>query len=279
MRKPFVNLGVRLLIVVIAGIVLIVAAGVWKFGLSRTWTQRISPGWSWVSNSLTQQANVDPATHKLPDPGNNQANIYDRRIEVVQAKDTPAVAVMLKDTLKTPNYQSAISAPVDPETGGIVQDEFRGMYFVFPRDVQKTTYTIRQTNISGLPMAYEGEEQIEGLQTYIFSYKGALITTKANPPPPAGQIVKCKDDQFQQKIWVEPTTGEMAKTDVGCDAGVYYFDTASQNYLDSITRWHTVTTGDDVLRQIYSIQTSFASLSWLATYIRLFFLFSWLALL
>src|SRR5207248_1990129 len=76
MRKLFASLGVRFLIIVIAGFVLIVAAGVWKFGISRTWTQRIPPGWTWVSNSITQQANVDPATHKLPDPGSNKANIY-----------------------------------------------------------------------------------------------------------------------------------------------------------------------------------------------------------
>lgn len=258
---------------IIVGVGLLVAAAVWNFGLSRTWTQRIPSGWSWVSNSILDQAYPDPKTNQL---GNDKTNLYDRSIQAVAADNVPAGAVMLKDSLVTKNpasgaetYKSDFSAPVDPQTGAIVQSDYQGQYFIFPRNVQKTSYTIHQVNIPGIAVTFDKEETIEGLLTYLFSYQGAFVTTSNNPPLPAGQVTKCKDDQFIQRFWVEPVTGEIAKMEWGCLSALYVYDTATQKYLNPVARWHGISSSDDVLRHVGDIQAQRSTLAWVTTYIPL----------
>jgi hypothetical protein len=254
------------------GILLLVSAGVWKFGLSKNWTPRITPGWSWTTNSLLEQANPDPKTKQLVD----KTLLYDRKIEPVSADNTPAGAIMLKDAFVTTiqatgavTYKTDFTAAVDPETGALVQDQYKGEYFLFPRNVQKTTYVMHQANISKLPLAFDKEEPVEGLTTYLFSYSGAYERPAVNPPLPAGQVTKCINDQFIQKFWVEPVTGEIAKMEWGCLSSLNVYDTVTKKYLDPLSRWHGVSTGDDVLRHVGQIQEQLTLLTWVTTYIPL----------
>ncbi len=261
------------------GIILLGLAALWPFGLSARWTQRIQPGWSWNSSFIGVATFPDPTTGTFP--AKDAMSTTERRIAVVSV-DQAAGAVMLEDRyiVKDPltgqtTWEYVYRAPVDPQNGAHLDEKYRGDYFVFPREVEKKTYRLRYSYLKSVPVAFQREEQIEGITTYLFSYRGRGEYTEAyggtadypGTKVQPGQEIKCADDQFVFNVWVEPLTGEMLKVDESCTSGDYVFDIATGKPLTAIERWSGVTIGDDIIRRGEQIRSERTTYLWASRYL------------
>jgi Porin PorA len=261
------------------GIILLGLAALWQFGLSAHWTQRIQLGWSWDASFIGVGTIPDPTTGSFP--AKDPISTTERRIAVISV-DQAAGAVMLEDQyiVKDPltgqvTWEYVYRAPVDPQTGAHLDAQYRGDFFVFPREVEKTTYQLRYSYLKGVPVAFQREEQIEGVPTYLFSYKGRGEYTESyagtaeypgiNVQP--GQEIKCADDQFAFNVWVEPLTGEMLKVAESCNSGDYVFDIATGKALTPVLRWSGVTLGDDIIRRAEQIRSARTAYLWASRYL------------
>jgi len=273
------------------GLILVCAAGLWYFGLSSRWTNRITPGWEWASNTIGTVAWADFETGIYPD--DSQVTFNKRLIHPV-GPAAQSGGLLLEDVYTTIDpstgevtWESVYAAPVDPKTGAHLQQEYAGDQFVFPRNVEKKPYNIRYSSYKGLPLTFQGQEAVEGLQTYLFSYKGAAEYTEAYQGTEGyegvevepGQEIRCTDDQFTVKLWVEPVTGEIVKYDEGCPSGDSVFDIASNEELYPLSRWTGASAGDDVVLRASQISRQRAQYFWLGLYIPLILLLAGLLFL
>lgn len=262
----------------IIGGVLIGLAAVWYFWLGPSMNPRLSEGWEWKSQAIGTQAWADFETGQYP--AEDFVNFYDRTMRVISAAEQPdRVIVEERSTTYEPDtrevtWEAIFSAPVDPKTGQHLQADYAGDYFVLPRNAEKTTYNMRFGSYQGLPFAFQREENIEGVETYVFYYKGhaeytftyASTEDYAGVDVEPGQEIKCKDDQLTVTIWVEPVSGEMVKFDEACSSGDSVFDIASGEELYAISRWTGVSAGDDVVERADSIRQRRARILWTTTY-------------
>jgi hypothetical protein len=107
-------------------------------------------------------------------------------------------------------------------------------------------------------MRFVKEDTIEGVRTYLFEYTGRAEYTKsyrgtADYPGvkiQPGQEIRCADDVFYLRVWVEPFTGSMLKIAEGCESGDYVFDMATGARLKPVLVWWGETEGPDVLRHV-----------------------------
>ena len=236
---------------------LLLLAALLKFALAPQWTQRITPGWHYESYFTGISGQGDPAT------GNFSQNItafYERQTERVPQAD----GIVLEDTYTVrdpstgkPEYQYIFRAPVDPQNGMHRDAQYRGEYFLFPRNTQPITYRLRHSYIKGIPVTFVEEQLLEGLTVYLFAYKGRGEYTESyggtsdypGVPVGAGQEIRCADDQFIFRAWVEPLTGEVLKVDESCYSGDYLYDVATGTAVAPVLRWGGTTTGDDILKR------------------------------
>lgn len=243
------------------GLVLLGLTALWHFGLGARWTQRIPPGWAWESKFIGISAYADAQTGKLPEK--DAVSIYERQIRLVAETAHPR-AVQMEDSyvIRDPQtgqkiWEYIYRALADPQTGAHLQAEFRDEVYLFPREVARQTYRLRNNYVEGVPLAFQRAEEIEGLETYLFAYKGrgeyteAYGGTKDYPGTTvaAGQEIKCADDQFVLQIWVEPVTGEMLKIRENCLTGDYIYDIASGQPQAGVLRWGGETAGDDLIQR------------------------------
>jgi hypothetical protein len=171
-------------------------------------------------------------------------------------------------------WEYIYSAPVDPKTGLHLQAEYEGDYFVFPRNVEKKTYNMRFSTYEGLPFAFQGEEEIEGLLTYVFYYKGRGEYTESYASTEdyegvdvePGQEIKCRDDQLTGKLWVEPVTGEILKFDEACSSGDSVYDIASGEELYPLSRWTGTSSGNGVVERANRIRQQRTQILWTTRY-------------
>lgn len=248
------------------GLVLMAMSGLWRFGFSTVWAQRVQQGWNWQSHFVGISTAPDPATEQFPEK--DIVGTYERLIQVV-AKKQEAHGVTIQDSYvvrdtatKQIIYQYIFEALTDPKTGINLDTKSPDEYFVFPRNVEKKTYKLRYSYLKGIPVLFQREEEVEGLNTYLFSYKGrgeyteSYLGTAEYPgiPVKPGQEIKCRDDQFLFRVWVEPTTGESIKVDESCYSGDYVYDIASGNAIQPVLRWGGVTAGDDVIQRVNQAQ-------------------------
>jgi hypothetical protein len=256
-------------------------AVLWQFGLSARWTQRIPPAWSWQADFIGATTFPDPTTNQFPT--RDTIGIYARTIQA-RPSPTDANAVLMEDIYTTRDintgqktYEYQYQAAVDAQTGAHLAAAYRGDFFVFPRQVEKQTYTLRFSYLKGIPVTYQGEDRVEGLLTYRFAYKGrgeysesyAGSTDYPGIALKPGQEIKCADDQFSFKVWVEPVTGEIVKVDESCLAGDYVFAVANGQALFPVMRWAGVTAGDDVIRRSERIRQARTHYLWTARYLPL----------
>ncbi len=228
--------------------------------------RRIPDGWSWKANYVGRSAVPDP--DNPTQFGDSIPGIYHRSMSVdgpgsVEGSLKIVDDYVIQDPLTRKTiWRYTVFPSVDPETGKRAEPDYRGQYFVFPRNVERKTYSLRQNYIKGVPMAFIGEDAIEGIPVYVFEYAGRGEYTEsyagsADYPGTAvapGQEIKCADDQFYLRMWVEPLTGEVMKMNEGCESGDYIYDIATGQQLAPVLIWAGQTEGSDVMARVSRVR-------------------------
>lgn len=266
-------------ILIVVGVAFIASSGIWKFAIAPKLTQRLPQGWSWKSRSIASMMLADPATGKFS--GENIATPYVLDASIIDESERPS-AIVVKDRYTA--YDAATdqvvweylqSGKVDPKTGRHLDPKHNGDYFVFPQNLEKKTYPIRYSFLKGLPLQFQKEETVQGLQAYVFGYKGSIEYTDTylgTPDYPGmkfepGQEVRCADEGFVFKTWVEPLTGEIIKLESSCYPGDYIFEAATGKKLAPLQVWGGVTAGDEVTARVQYLMKQRSRLLWISLYI------------
>lgn len=258
---------------------LVAVAAVWQFALAPGLTQRIRSGWTWKTNYIGYQTYADPQTGLIPEK--DAAGTYSQSIGIVPDTLQSGSVELFSDYLVHDiangqlTYEYKYVAPVNPQTGEHLKEEYRGDHFVFPRNVEKKTYKLRFSYLKGIPVAFQKEVEIEGLNTYLFAYRGrgeyteSYAGTEQFPgiKVKPGQELKCADDEFTFKVWIELLTGATIKIEEGCHAGDYVYDIATGEQLEAVDRWSGETAGDDVINRVTSANRERAWQLWVNRYI------------
>ena len=259
---------------VAAGLVLVITSVAWFVSPPQGLTQRLPGGWTWQAEMLGVNTRPDPATGELPvmDP----PNIYQRRQRVV-SEAAGSRSVTLEDEFTTRDavtgavtWQYILRASVDPRTGRHLEPAHSDDYFVFPAGVEKRAYRVRFGYVKGIPLAFDRVEEVEDLDAYLFAYRGPAEYTESyegtsefpGVPVAPGQEIRCVDDQFVLRMWVEPVTGETLKLEESCYSGDAIFDKATGRRVAWVGRWGGATQGDDVLHRVDSVRALRARRVW-----------------
>jgi hypothetical protein len=240
---------------IVTAIALAVFATVWHFSLGPRWTMRVPRDAVFTTHYVGTQTNADSATGVVPQ--RDALSNYDRIVRVKDAADWPR-SVILEDKssvrdIRTGaiNYEYITRERIDPVTGAWSDGAYKGEIVFFPRNVQKRTYTMRANYIPGVPLKFSGVSDLGGMETYLFSYKGPVEYTavfSGTPESPGaralpGQEVRCADEQFYYRAWIEPRTGAQVKVEEGCMSGDFVYDKATGKKVSALDRWNGATTG------------------------------------
>lgn len=246
-----------------SGAGLVAVALVWWVAAPRLWSDRIPHGWSWQASFVGMQAVPDPQTGRFPATASSVP--YSRTVRII-GEDRPR-SVKLEDRYSlgsssdTPAWEYIVTFDVDPRTGRHTAAEFQGDVFVFPAGSRKSTYRLRFNYLKGVPMAFVREEQVEGLATYLFEYRGRGEYTEAyrgterypGVKVAPGQEIRCADDQLVVRWWIEPVTGSDVKIEENCLSGDVVFDIAAGRPVADVLRWGGETAGDQVANRAQAI--------------------------
>ena len=238
----------------------------WRLEVQPRWTQRVPPDWTWRAHFVGVETWPNPETGELP--LKDSLGVYDRALSI-KTRSATNDAVVLEDrySVRDPStgrvmWQHVLEASVDPRTGALQDAAHAGQIFLFPRDVARRTYTIRNTYLPGIPVAFEREDDIAGLTTWVFSYRGRadLTAAYARTDEVEGievaptEVIRCADDQYVYRVWVEPVTGEVVKLEESCYSGTYLYDRATGTRGIAVDRFGGITAGDDVLARAQSVR-------------------------
>jgi hypothetical protein len=250
-------------VIVLVGAILIIAAGVWQFGLRDQFNRRFPDGWRWQVDTIGQTSRADESgafpegTTLRDDP----INVTERRVSAVADPARPNV-VNISDFYEVRNpatnsidWQFTYEAQVNSFTGRHINPEFANDYYFFPTNTQKTTYTVRNTSFLGIPMSFQNEEVVAGILTYKFAFSGAIDSSHTYPDIviEENQRIYCLD--FELEYWVEPNTGEIVKYREWCE-GDLVVDAETLEPIYAVTRWGSENTGDDLIRRSAEVQSA-----------------------
>ena len=253
---------------IMLGIVLLLAAGVWRFAIGSSSEQRIPDDWSWESSYVGNNNFVPEGETDFPEeltfPEDDPLNVYDRSISITNSNED-TVTLLDNNVTRDVNtgavtWEFKFNAEVDRNTGQITDGDFKGHYFVFPRNVEQKSYTLTHTSYHNILVDFVGEEEIEGLNTYLFrhasdyEYTFAYASTDdyAGLDVEENQEIRCPEMEIN--YWVEPLTGEIVKVQEGCSWDAV-FDTTNGEVLYKLSRWYGASTIDDTLRQVNEIKS------------------------
>jgi hypothetical protein len=240
-------------------------AVVWRLWLGPHWTIRVPRDAVYASRYVGTSTNADPTTGVIP--AEDVLSTYDRVIRVVDAADWPH-SVLVQDMYKARdiktgavNFEYITTERVDPQTGAWVEGPHKGEIVLFPRNTEKRTYIMRSNYVAGLPLKFTREDEIGGLKVYLFSYLGRLELTSVYAGTPAspgvkvspGQEIRCADDQFYFRAWVEPHTGNLVQLEEGCMSGDFIYDKVTGQQLAGVDRWNGSKTGGDLAARITEV--------------------------
>lgn len=263
----------------ILGALLVGGATAWYFGLAPRWTRRLPPGWTASSRYVGTMTYADARTGRLPT--RDILSEYERTQRVL-SDSAPPRSVVLEDrfvirdiaTGRT-TWEYVTRSVVDPRTGAHVSDSSQGEVAVFPRNVQRTTYRLRANYVKGVPLSFERPDTLDGLPTYVFAYQGRGEYTEsyvgsgqfAGIRTPPGDEIRCADDQFYYRAWIEPITGEQVKLEESCTSGDYFFAVATGKRGAAVDRWSGVTAGDALIERIAEVRSKRAMYMWVSRYL------------
>jgi hypothetical protein len=259
---------------VVAAVSLAAFAAVWNFALGQRWTMRVPRDGDLTMRYVGTHTNADPGTGIVPE--HDALSAYERIVVVKDAADWPR-SLILEDKYSVRNIETGMvdfeyvtTEQIDPETGAWARGPHKGEIVFFPRNVQQRDYTMRSNHIPGVPLKFSGVREIGGLETYLFSYKGpieygAAYAGSAETPGTKllpGQDVRCADDNFYYRIWVEPRTGTQVQIEEGCVSGDFVYDKATGNKVSAIDRWNGVSAGSNLssgITEIYNARRVYLS--------------------
>lgn len=247
----------------IAGVILLIAAGVWYFVIAPQSTQRFPDGYTWELNSLGVTGYPDEETGQYAEGTTLEDDPINLTLRTINADSASDGAVRITDyyetrdaTTDTVTWSFSLETLVDSETGQHVEGETAGDYFFLPRNLDKDeTYVISNSSYFSLPMTFQSEEEVAGINTYLYGHYEAIDDTIANAAfveLEDGQSVWC--DDFSLEYWAEPNTGEIIKYREWCE-GDWVVDNATGERLYTISRWGGETTGDDLIRRAREVNS------------------------
>ena len=264
---------------IVAAVVLAAFAAVWHLWLGPRWTVRVPRDAVFASKYVGTDTNADPKTGLVP--ARDVLSTYDRTIRVVDATDWPR-SVVVRDQYTTHSLQTGtiefdyiVNERIDPHTGGWAEGPHKGDIVLFPRNTEKRTYNMRANYLGGIPVEFSGVDDIGGLEVYLFSYLGRLELTAAyagTPESPGVKVlprqeIRCADDQFYFRVWVEPRTGSELKVEEGCLSGDFIYDKATGARLAAVDRWNGVTTGSSLAARITEVHRARRTYMWASLYL------------
>lgn len=251
---------------VLLGVALLALAALWRLRVARRWTDRVPPGWSNIVRYTGYHGSADPVTGRLPAQGVLGRHEHIQRV-VSEAGRPDSVRVEDRYTIRdlrtgTVTYEHIATYTVDPRTGAHLNPRYRGQVLHFPRRTRRRTYLLRSNYATGVPLAFEDEADVAGLSTYVFHYLGPIEYTEAFAGTPdypgvrvgTGEAIRCADDQFHVRVWVEPLTGMVVRRDEGCPSGDYVYDVATGRPLRAVDRWSGSSAGTDLLRRVAEVR-------------------------
>jgi hypothetical protein len=259
---------------IVAAIAIAAFAAVWHFSLGSRWTRRVPRNAVFTTQYVGTQTNADPKTGIVPE--RDALSTYERILVVKDASDWPR-SLILEDKYTARNIETGLvdfeyitAENIDPETGALADGPHKGEIVLFPRNVQQHDYTMRSNYIPGLVIQFSGVHEIGGLETYLFSYQGPIeygAIYAGTPDAPGikllpGQDIRCADDNFYYRVWVEPRTGTQVQVEEGCLSGDFVYDKATGNKISAVDRWNGVTAGSNLtsgLTEIYNARRAYLS--------------------
>ena len=259
---------------VVAAVSLAAFGAVWLFALGSRWTMRVRRDADFTMRYVGTHTNADPRTGIVP--VHDALSTYERIVVVKDAADWPR-SLILEDKYSVRNIETGMvdfeyvtSEQIDPETGAWAEGPHKGEIVFFPRDVQQRDYTMRSNHIPGLLLKFAGVREIGGLETYLFSYKGpieygAVYAGSAETPGIKllpGQDIRCADDNFYYRTWVEPSTGTQVQIEEGCLSGDFVYDKATGNKVSALDRWNGLSAGSNLssgITEIYNARRVYLS--------------------
>jgi hypothetical protein len=258
----------------LAAMALAAFAAVWHFSLSSRWTMRVRRDAVITTHYVGTQTNADPRTGIVP--VHDALSTYEHIVVVKNAADWPR-SLILEDKYSARNietgmvgYEYVTTEQINPETGALAEGPHKGEIVLFPRNVQQRNYTMRSNYIPGLLLKFSGVREIGGLETYLFSYKGpieyaaAYVGTSETPGIKllTGQDIRCADDNFYYRTWVEPRTGLQVQVEEGCLSGDFVYDKVTGNKVSAIDRWNGVSARSNLssgITEIYNARRVYLS--------------------
>jgi hypothetical protein len=257
------------------GIIALIVAGAWKFAISPRYEVRLPDGWRWDASTLAVIASPGangefPAGSTIND---DPLSVAEREV-TISREGAPAGLVMVTDHYAYRNavtgavqWELSSTAIVDPQTGKHGTPEYAEDYYLFPRNTQQTTYAIRHNYLQGLPVTYERTEDVLGLRTYVFSFKGDVDDTGSWPDEPLAEneAIICPDGEIA--FWVEPVTGEIVKFREWCPEGEYVTNTVTGERGRLISRWTSQTSGDGELLRVAEVRSQLNTYNMMTFYI------------
>ena len=219
----------------------------------RRYAYRIPGGWQREMRFIGTVATPDSATGTFPE--HDTPNIYERSWHDVG--DTGAHRVMLRASyvIRDPvtravTYDYSTTDLVDRRTGRIAATD--SVIAVFPRRTQPVTYVYSSNYVRDLPLRFVGEDTIDLLPVYEFAYRGAIEYSASYPDVPLlpGQEIRCVDDAFHIRVWVEPVMGQIVKIDEACPTGDYVVDARNGARVAPIMRWAGNVEGDALIEMV-----------------------------
>ena len=273
MRRPYL----------LAASVLAVVTVTFYFSVSARAAMRMTRDSDVSTKYFGTQTYADPESGLVP--AQDQFGAYERRQRIVDARDWPR-AVLVEDRYVVRDlgngsvlFDYTTRERVDPRTGAWAAEDHKGEIVVFPRNTEKRTYVMRSNYLEGIPLRFVGEDDVGGLDTYIFAYRGPINYTTAykgtaefpGVPVDAGQEIRCSDDQFYYRTWIEPTTGIAVKVEEGCRSGSYIYDAATGKRIRAVDRWTGAAAGADLARRVSEVHKERELLLLYTRYIPAFF--------
>jgi hypothetical protein len=257
-----------------AAIALAAFAAVWHFSLGSRWTRRVPKDAVFTTQYVGTHTNADSLTGIVP--VHDALSTFERLLVVKDSSDWPR-SLILEDRYSARNIETGMldfeyvtTEQIDPETGALSEGPHKGEIVLFPRNVQQRDYTMRSNYIPGLPLRFSGVREIGGLETYLFSYKGPVEFgavyagtngTRVIKLPP-GQAIRCADDNFYYRVWVEPRTGTQVQLEEGCLSGDFVYDKATGKKISATDRWNGASAGSNLssgITEIYSARRVYLS--------------------